>query len=573
MQMNRWIIVVSLLSSIAGGGCYSSEAWDELRARGTDGGTDTDSGTDSDGDSDTSATTWPGTTITTGGNSSDSSNSNSNSDSSSNSEPPAPGADGEDVGYDRAPEISALKIDGNATTITSIKGVHTALIEVVAHDDRALESITLLLDDKPLATLTDPPYTYAWTIDDIAAKQPVELQALARDNNGQETSVGSTISFNLPKGGTSLWNDDGPPLYTGAVDDLTISPAGSVIAAGSRSLDPEGALAQAVVRCMKPLDGQLELDIAYPADDVLDGAYRARAVAVMADGRIAVAGSVVPVNDLSHSPRPWLATFTPSGATLTVKTFAEFRGVFHDLLIVGQDLVLAGELREDSKLNAWIASTDDTLDLRWQHTLDLPSNEWATAKTLASAADGSLYLTGTTYDGTVHRAIAARFSSPQGATTWSRQLPALGEGGDYGEAILVGASGNLLIGGAVQYSHEEPKIMSLRWLYPDNGESLTDITIPSVGETDQSVSALTTDHWGRVYVTGTILRQGTDQDTVVYKRSLDGGASIWKKIHDSGTDGYDRGASIVVDKHGLVYAAGSRNNDGQPQWWVEGHHP
>lgn len=566
MQMNRRLIVVSLLSLIAGSGCYSSEAWDELRPRDTDGSTGTDGGGDGDGDGDTSATTWPGTTLTTGGNSSAGSD-------SGNSEPPSPGADGEGIGYDRPPEISALKINGNASTITSIKSVHTALIEVVAHDDRALESITLLLDDKPLATLTDPPYTYAWTIDDIAAKETVELQALARDNNGQETSVSSTISFNLPKGGTPLWNDVGPLLYTGAVDDLAISPAGSIIAAGSRSLDPDGALAQAVIRCMKPLDGQLELDIAYPAEDDQDGAYRARAVAVMADGRIAVAGSVVPEDDLGHSPRPWLATFTSTGETLTVKTFDEFRGVFHDLLIVDQDLVLAGDRLEDGKLHAWIASTDDTLHLRWQDTLDIPSSEWATAKDLAIAEDGSLYVAGTSYDGTVHRAIAARFNSPQGTITWSGQLPPFGEGGDYGEAALVGASGKLLIGGAVQYNQDEPKIMSLRWLDPSNGESFTNITIPSIGETDQSVSALTTDHWGRVHVTGTILREDADQDIVVYKRSLDGGASSWTQIYDSGTDGYDRGASIVVDEHGLVYAAGSNNNDGQPQWWVQSHHP
>ncbi len=560
MQMNRSIIVVSLLASLASSGCYSPDNWNELLAANTDGS----SGTDTDDDS---ATTWPGTTLTDGG----SAGSDSDSDSGG-SRPQTPAATDEDVGYDRAPEIESLTIDGKAKPITSIKTVHTALIEVLASDDRVLESVSLLLDDNVLATLTEPPYTYAWTIDDIAAKKPVELRAVARDNSGQETSASTKISFNLPKGGTLIWSDTGPQPYTGAVDDLTISPAGSIIAAGSRSHDPEEQLAQAVVRCMKPLDGQLELNIAYPADDDLDGAYRARAVAVMTDGRIAVAGSMVPEDDPSHSPRPWLATFTPTGEFLDAKTFNTYRGTFRDLVAIGPNLVLAGEIYGDGKLQAWITSTDDTLVPRWQSTLELPEHEWASARALAIAEDGSLYLAGTFFDGT-HRAIAAQISLGHGEILWSGPLPILGNGGDYGEALVIGSSGNLLVGGAVRYKPDDPKIMSLRWLSPVNGESITDITIPSIGATDQSVTALTTDHWGRVYVTGTIHGEDDDQDTVVYKRSLDGGASIWKKIHDSGNDGYDRGAAIVVDVHGLVYAAGSRNSDGSPQWWVQGHHP
>ncbi len=450
-----------------------------------------------------------------------------------------------------------------------IDGVKTAILEVDAGDDRSLESVTFSINGAPVATLTEAPFTYAWVIDDVIAAASHTIRADALDDAAQSSTRKAAVSFNLPPSGSELWSDAGHPLYAGAVEDLAFSPKGSLLAAGSRALDHESPLRQAVVRVISPISGGLELDIAYPKSD-LHGAYTALAVGATKDGRIAAAGSFVPADDPTHQPRPWITIFSATGTPLETRIFHSQRGEIRDLAVINDDVIIAGELLEGGFAQAWIARVDADLVPSWEQLLKTPGSQWSSVRALALADDGALYIAGTTSDGVTPQVLAASLGEG-GQPLWNNPLPVLGEGGDFGEALAISASGELLIGGAVNY--EDGQQMNLRWLRPEDGESNGDFTIPSVVDGDQRVVGLTIDHLGRVYITANIAGTDDDVNVVVYKRSSDGGTSLWERIYDNADDVHDRGSAIAVDPHGYVYAAGSRSVQGWPRWWVQGHNP
>ena len=565
MQAPPWILVGTLAATLAAMlalcGCYDDGVYHDIiklnDERESDGDTETDG----------SATGLPGVTITDGS----PENTDGNTDGDTDGATIPGGVDGEGLGADQPPLISALRIDGEDGDGVVFEAVRTAILEVDASDDRLLESVTFSIDDVPVATLTEPPYSYAWVIDDVTASHSHSLHAEARDNSGQRSHSAASVTFSLPPGGSELWSDPGLPFYAGAVEDLALSPKGSVIAAGTRSIDNESAFAQAVVRIISPISGGLELDVAYPKDkDNVGGAYRARAVGMMADGRIVAGGSFIPANDPMLTPRPWLAIFSPSGMPVAVKLFKSERGEIRDLVVSAGDVLITGDLIKAGATQAWIARADDELKLDWQQTLNVPGSEWSSSRALALADDGSLYLAGTTFDGVTPRVLAASIGE-SGLPLWSGAVPPLGEGGDFGEALAISAAGELLIGGAVNY--EDGQQMSLRWLSAKDGQSSGHFAIPSVVDGDQRVMGLTVDHLGRVYITANITGTDDDVNVVVYKRSIDGGASHWERLYDSADDLYDCGSAIAVDPHGYVYAGGSRSDQGWPRWWVQGHNP
>ncbi len=567
MQVYPWILAGSLAGSLVLSGCYDDSVYHDLvELQAETGDTDSDAGSGTGSGAGGSATGVSGVTITDGS----PQDTDSDTDGEATDGAGAPGgAPGEGLGADLPPLISALRIDGEAGDGAVFKGVRTALLEVDASDDRSLESVTFSVDDVPVVTLTQPPYRYAWVIDDVIASSAHTLRAEARDDSDQSSHCVAKVTFDLPPGGSELWNDPGLPFYAGSVDDLALSPKGSVIAAGSRSLDNESPLAQAVVRIVSPLSGGLELDVAYPKDDV-DGAYRARAVGMMEDGRIAAGGSFIAADDPMKRPRPWLAIFSASGMPLAVKLWKGERGEIRDLAVVDDDVIITGDRIKAGASQAWIARADGELALDWERILEVPGSEWSSSRALALADDGALYIAGTTFDGVTPRVLAASIGDG-GLPLWSGPVPALGEGGDFGEALAISADGKLLIGGAVNY--EDGQQMSLRWLHPESGETSGDFTIPSVVDGDQRVMGVTVDHLGRVYVTANITGTDDDVNVVVYKRSIDGGASHWEQLYDSGDDLYDQGSAITVDPHGYVYAGGSRSAQGWPRWWVQGHNP
>ena len=372
MQVNPWIIAGSLLGALAAAGCYDDSSYQELLehasgATDTDADADAEPGAPSGGETQGTTITTGGTTITTGAGS---------DGDDTDTDPPSPaGPDGE-VDEDTPPAIHGLTIDAKAVNkVAVITAVHTAKIEVLASDDRALASVTIMIDDEPVAVLAEPPFAYAWTIDDLTAAQSHSLRAVARDDHGQEAEAAINVAFDLPKGGAELWLDPGPKHYSGTVEDLRIAPNGDVIAAGTRSTSDDGIFGQAAIRVLAPLSGDVALKVAYPPVDALDGFYRARAVAVGDEGTLAMVGSMIPADDPSRTPRPWLGLFAKTGKVLATRTFAERRGELYDLELIDGDLLVAGDFIDAGARTAWIARVEADTSLSWEHTLDRRGEE------------------------------------------------------------------------------------------------------------------------------------------------------------------------------------------------------
>jgi hypothetical protein len=466
-----------------------------------------------------------------------------------------------------------VTIDGKGGAAVTITSACTAQIVVDVDDDWGLDAVRIYDGDALLADLDAPPFTAPWLIDDVVAETSHTLTIEAVDSRGQTTDATVDVDFELPSGGSSLWEDAGPVHYVGAALDVTIAGSGSVVAVGSRALT--GAPSQAVLRRLSPFSGETELDVAYPPSAALDGDYRGSAVLVVSGDEVVVAGDITPTSDPS-CPFPWIARFSSAGELVAERRLYGGCGRLTALAAVDGELLIAGARfdtdEDEDEAHAWIARLDGDLSIAWERTL-APAAARSIANAVVVDASDAIYVAGTRFDDDHNQILAARLSPDDGALVWGDPLETEGDEDAFGEAIVIGAEGEVAIGGAVESGGGEQ--MMIRWLRRADGETLDLFLLPDLGAGDQRIRALTVDAHDRIYVAGTTTTADDDVDAVVYKRSHDGGAEFWERIYDSGANEHDRGSAIAVDDHGFVFAAGSRSvvNTDRPRWWIAGHNP
>jgi hypothetical protein len=113
--------------------------------------------------------------------------------------------------------------------------------------------------------------------------------------------------------------------------------------------------------------------------------------------------------------------------------------------------------------------------------------------------------------------------------------------------------GNVVVAGA---SGPDKKSDFLTIRYQPSGTKEWDVRASGEGASFESLTAMTVDVTGNVYVTGSSIAVGASSDYITAKFDPSGN-KLWSARYDSPENGYDSPTVIVVDALGNVYVTGS----------------
>ena len=87
----------------------------------------------------------------------------------------------------------------------------------------------------------------------------------------------------------------------------------------------------------------------------------------------------------------------------------------------------------------------------WVQRYNSPANLNDTPSAVAVDASGAVAVTGTSFNGTDWDSYTAKYAAVGGALLWERPYNGLGNGNDYGKAVAVDSSGNVVVTGSSCY--------------------------------------------------------------------------------------------------------------------------
>ncbi|MEZ4449237.1 MAG: hypothetical protein R3B09_07130 [Nannocystaceae bacterium] len=464
---------------------------------------------------------------------------------------------------DAPPVIAAFTIDGAAGPVT-VDHAHTATLEVSAVDDEAIARVRLYEGDVALAVVDAPPYRFEWAIDDITAAAPRTLRAIAEDARGQASAPAEIeVDFSMATPGADRWRDLLGSLHAGEVRGLVRS-GHQLIAVGARGFDPQAAETHAFLRFYDADTGAMTGSAAYPKPGT-KATYRANAAVLTGAGEIAVVGVGTPPEEAT---RPWLAVFAPNGALLRERLDPVAGGEAHAVVADAGGLYVAGQ-GGDGLL--FLRRHDLDLAPSWAIGDDDPTHLSSELRGLVRGDDGDLYVAGTVLGAAIPpRVFAGRYGA-DGSVRWSGRIECEGVESDQGRAIALGDEGDVLIAAAM--ATDAGDRIELRWIDAAAGEHRGVSLLPSpLTLGDEVPNAVVVDRRGRVYVSATT-SSGDGADAVVYKRSTDGGASMWERSIDGADHSDDQALALAVGDDGVVYVGGSLTTAGWRRWWVQALEP
>jgi hypothetical protein len=168
-----------------------------------------------------------------------------------------------------------------------------------------------------------------------------------------------------------------------------------------------------------------------------------------------------------------------------------------------------------------------------------------------------------------------------GVSQWVEHYSGVAGSKNEASSVLVDVVGNVLVAGA---SGPKKKSDFLTIRYQPSGNKEWEAHASGEGASFESLSAMTVDATGNVYVTGSSIAAGTSSDYITAKFDPSGN-KLWSARYDSPEHGYDHPTTIVVDALGNVYVTGSgRERDASSyvtvkyspngvQQWVERYFP
>lgn len=208
----------------------------------------------------------------------------------------------------------------------------------------------------------------------------------------------------------------------------------------------------------------------------------------------------------------------------------------------------------DYCVTSYDASTGDTAWVRYYNRT--PENDEDAAVSICRDDSGNVYVTGFSYDDATDYDIVTIRYTPAGVQTWMKRFnnrPWVGD--DYGTKVVFNpVTRGVLVTGAVYDDDQDYNYFTIHYR-STNGDSIwaREYNRYPSNMDDWPVS-LTTDRWGRIYVTGFSYDDVVDYDmtTVAYSPT---GSPRWVAREDGG-GGEDGGNCVVTDSLGNVLVAG-----------------
>jgi len=208
-----------------------------------------------------------------------------------------------------------------------------------------------------------------------------------------------------------------------------------------------------------------------------------------------------------------------------------------------------------------------SVDTAWVRIYKGPVDRVDLPRDIVVDASGNVYVTGASDGGQTYYDYTTIKYDAIGNNVWVRRYSGPGKGWDWAFAIDLDASGNVYVTGyildssgndyaTVKYDSLGNELWARRYNGPAN-------------RTDEA-SSMVVDSSGNIYVTGTSVGEGTDDDYVTIKYDPDGN-ELWVARYNGPDSGRDVASSVALDRSDNLYVTGSSgtikyDGDGNELW-------
>lgn len=203
--------------------------------------------------------------------------------------------------------------------------------------------------------------------------------------------------------------------------------------------------------------------------------------------------------------------------------------------------------------------------LIWTRTYNGTTKSFHFGEGVAAATDGSVYVAGQTDAGVQMTNLFLRKYSAAGGVLWTKTYNGMSGGLsalDWGSGVAVAADGSVYVAGTSVVMSEEANVLLQK--YSAAGARLWTKTYngPNNAEDEGESVAVAPD--GSVYVVGFTNTIGSGQSAnLLLQKYSAAGALVSTKTFNGVANGDDRGLGVAVAKDGSVYVTGYTHVDGQ----------
>jgi uncharacterized delta-60 repeat protein len=195
----------------------------------------------------------------------------------------------------------------------------------------------------------------------------------------------------------------------------------------------------------------------------------------------------------------------------------------------------------------------------WVVRYNGPGNDYDEATAITVDSSGSVYVTGLSVgSGTLDDYATIKYNA-SGTEQWVARYNGPGNDTDVAKAIAVDAAGNVYVTGSSIGSGSQQDYATIE--YNESGAEEWVARYNGPGNDVDFANAIAIDVSGNVYVTGSSVGSGTDSDyaTIKYNAS---GAEEWVARYNGPGNSIDEGNAIAIDSSGNVYVTGDSGGTG-----------
>ncbi|MFN0129122.1 MAG: hypothetical protein ACKV19_20820 [Verrucomicrobiales bacterium] len=301
-------------------------------------------------------------------------------------------------------------------------------------------------------------------------------------------------------------------------------------------------------------------------DGTTDGVHEGRAVAMDAAGNVVVTGRSVSSNAFDYYTvkyrasdgfELWSDRYDGPGDADDVPVAVAIDAAGNVIVTGGST---GGSTGSSSGLDVYTRKYNGTTgsDL-WNQRDDGPARGDDAATAIALDAEGNVIVTGSsTGSGTGLDFYTAKYAAGTGSRLWSRRYNSPDNGNDAAVAVVVDASGDVLVTGLSRGGNG-----SIDW-YTAKYDGTTDAVIwdeleDGPGGGDDLARALALDAAGNAVVAGSVSNNG-NLDFLTVKYAAADGSELWSQRQNGTGNGEDRATAVAVDAAGDAVITGSSDN-------------
>jgi uncharacterized delta-60 repeat protein len=215
----------------------------------------------------------------------------------------------------------------------------------------------------------------------------------------------------------------------------------------------------------------------------------------------------------------------------------------------------------DEADNAWLRKYSPRGKVRWTKTFDGGFDNQDVGQAVGAGPDGSVCITGYSYDGGGNYELWVRKYSARGRKRWKETYDHESPGFDSGRGVAVAADGSVYVAGSIEVTDEHANL----WLtkYSSAGKFKWTETYNGSRDNNDRAWAVAVGPNGSVYVTGHTTEAEENRTDVLVAKYSPKGKRKWLRTYDGLGERNERGLGVAVAPNGSVYVAGYVNVDGE----------